>query len=121
MSAAPRGHLNTSHFGLFHYTVTAISRDTLIVHRSIAFRVAASPSVLISSPLAGRRYARGARVLADFRCRDGLGGSGIRSCHGSVGRGKPIDTSASGAHRFTVSARSKDGLGARITVSYLVG
>jgi hypothetical protein len=91
------------------------------VRRSITFRVAAPPSVTISSPLAGQHYARGARVLADFRCRDGLGGSGIRSCHGSVARAKPIDTSGSGKHRFTVASRSRDGLRARNTVSYFVG
>jgi hypothetical protein len=117
----PHGHLDTSHFGLFHYTVTAISRDTLIVNRSITFRVAAPPSVVISSPLAGKRYARGARVAAEFRCRDGLGGPGIKSCHGSAGSGKSIDTSGSGKHRFAVTAQSKDGLRARVTVTYFVG
>lgn len=91
------------------------------MRRSITVRVAAPPSVAISSPLAGTHYARGARVLADFRCRDGLGGSWIQSCAGSVGRGKSIDTSGSGKHRFSVAARSRDGMRARITVSYFVG
>jgi hypothetical protein len=114
------GHLNTSHYGLFRYVVTAVSRDTLIVHRSIRFRVAAPPSASISSPGAGRTFARGTRVLASYRCHDGRGGAGIKSCHGSVKKGKPIDTSSSGRHRFVVVVRSKDGLRARVSVSYFV-
>ena len=120
-AASPRGHLDTSHFGLFHYIVIAISRDGLVGLHSLSFRVAASPSVAITVPRAGRHYARGARVLADFRCHDGRGGSGIKSCHGSARSGRPIDTSASGKHHFTVVARSRDGLRARTTVNYFVG
>jgi 6-phosphogluconolactonase (cycloisomerase 2 family) len=36
------GHLNTSQVGRFRYTVTAVSRDGLVVTRSISYRVMAS-------------------------------------------------------------------------------
>ncbi len=39
---SPHGHLNTSQVGRFRYTVTAVSRDGLVVSRSITYRVAAS-------------------------------------------------------------------------------
>jgi WD40 repeat protein len=39
---SPHGHLNTSQVGRFRYTVTAVSRDGLVVTRSISYRVMAS-------------------------------------------------------------------------------
>jgi 6-phosphogluconolactonase (cycloisomerase 2 family) len=40
-SSSPHGHLNTSQVGSFRYTVTAVSRDGLLVSRSIGYRVVA--------------------------------------------------------------------------------
>ena len=91
--SASHGRLDTTHFGRHSYSVTAISADGLQTLRSIAFRVAAAPSVTIGSPVAGAHYGVGQRVTARYGCADGLGGPGIASCHGTVRRGKRITTS----------------------------
>jgi 6-phosphogluconolactonase (cycloisomerase 2 family) len=120
-AGGPHGHLDTSSFGRHRYSVTAISRDGLTTVKSITFRVAAPPSVSIATPMADGHYSRGAHVLARYGCHEGLGGSGIKSCHGSVKAGHAIDTSSRGRHRFTVTAVSKDGLRKTLVVTYRVG
>ena len=119
--SASHGRLDTTHFGRHSYSVTAISADGLQTLGSIAFRVAAAPSVTIGSPVAGAHYGVGQRVTARYGCADGLGGPGIASCRGTARRGKRINTSRAGRHRFTVVARSRDGLRTTQSRVYSVG
>ena len=119
--SASHGRLDTTHFGRHSYSVTAISADGLQTLGSIAFRVAAAPSVTIGLPVAGAHYGVGQRVTARYGCADGLGGPGIASCRGTARRGKRINTSRAGRHRFTVVARSKDGLRTTQSRVYSVG
>ncbi len=114
--------VNTATPGRHTFTVTVISTDGQSATASISYTVAAPPSVQITSPAAGASYRRGQVVDASFGCREGAGGPGLASCLDQSGRaaGTRIDTATIGAHTFTVTARSRDGLSASRTVSYTV-
>ena len=114
------GALDTSTLGTHTYTVTATSRDGQTATASISYTVAAAPSASITSPAAGARYVRGEVVSAAYDCREGADGPGLASCAGTVAVGQPVDTSASGRHSLTVTAVSKDGQHAAVTVTYTV-
>ena len=82
---------------------------------------AALPSVTITAPANGSRYALGQQVASSFTCADPTG-PGIRSCldqHGNPS-GARVDTSTTGSHAFTVTATSSDGQTASSQVSYTV-
>jgi virginiamycin B lyase len=121
-TSAPAGVLDTATAGSHTYTVTAISKDGQSATASISYTVAAPPSVQITTPATGASYRRGQLVDASFGCREGAGGPGLATCLDQSGRasGARIDTATVGAHTFTVTARSKDGLSASQTVSYTV-
>ena len=80
----------------------------------------APPSIVIKAPMMGGKYSHHQRVVAKYSCQEGRGGPGIRSCVGTVSDGKPISTGTPGKHTFTVTATSKDGLKARLSISYTV-
>ena len=119
-ASAPAGVLDTSKTGTFTYTVTATSKDGQKVRASIYYTVAAAPSVQVRSPADGATYTHGHIIAADYDCRDGTSGPGIRSCAGPVTSGAPIDTSQPGPHAFTVVATSIDGQRTAVTVHYTV-
>jgi hypothetical protein len=75
----------------------------------------AAPTVELSGPADGARYAAGARVPTDFRCRD-RGGSSLQTCAGPP----LLDTATGGEHTWTVTA--SDGAGNTTTTrrSYTV-
>jgi hypothetical protein len=56
--------------------------------------------------------------VADFRCHDEGGGSGLATCQGTVPDGSPVDT-APGAHRFDVTASDVAGNVASASSSYV--
>jgi hypothetical protein len=119
-ASAPAGVLDTSKPGTFTYSVAATSKDGQRVRASIRYTVAGAPSVQVGSPADGSTYARGQIVAADYDCRDGASGPGIRSCAAPVASGTPIDTSQPGRHTFTVTATSLDGQQTADTVGYTV-
>ena len=121
-SSAPAGALDTATAGSHSYTVTAISKDGQRATAGISYTVAALPSVQISVPVNRASYALGRTVFSSFTCSEGAGGPGLASCLDQSGRaaGARIDTATVGAHTFTVTARSRDGLSASRTVSYTV-
>jgi hypothetical protein len=77
------------------------------------------PTVQIRSPTS-TRYSRGAKVIADFDCADEAGGSGIKSCTGTVPNGAPIDTSGDGTFTFTVTGVDNAGNSTPQSVTYTV-
>ena len=79
-----------------------------------------APQVTIAAPVDGAIYRRGQVVAAAYSCTDESAGSGIGSCVGDVGDGKPFDTSTVGAHTFTVNATDNAGNTAQKKVSYRV-
>jgi immunoglobulin I-set domain protein/beta helix repeat-containing protein len=114
------GTLDTSTIGEHTYTVTATSRDGQTATATIRYTVAGAPSIEISSPVDGGRYAFGEPVLAAYRCEDGADGPGISSCTATVMAGAQIPTTHAGAEPFTVTAVSKDGQRTTRTVTYAV-
>ncbi len=79
-----------------------------------------APAIEVTAPLDGASYALGARVRAQYRCVDEPGGSGVATCEGDVLPGARLDTSTTGSHRFTVTARDGVGNVATRTVAYRV-
>ncbi len=77
------------------------------------------PTIDLVTPADGAQYEQGAAVAVDYTCAD-EGSSGLRSCTGDVPDGAALDTSAPGAHTFTVVARDGDGNQTTVTHSYTV-
>ena len=85
--------------------------------------VAAPPSARISSPRSGGIYTQGQVVRTSFSCAEGTNGPGLASCadsnHGAAPAGR-LNTSALGAHVYTVTATSRDGNRSTATLAYRV-
>jgi YVTN family beta-propeller protein len=85
--------------------------------------VPTTPVAAIASPVAGHTYRRGQPVKTSFSCTEASGGPGLASCvdsnaaNASVGH---LNTRTVGAHIYTVTAVSKDGLSSSKTVAYNV-
>ena len=118
-SSSP-GALDTTAPGSHTYKVTATSKDRQAGTAQISYTVAAAPSATIGSPAGGESYTRGQVVNAAYSCQEGASGPGLSSCVGTVAAGTPIDASSLGTHSFNVTALSKDGQHATVTVSYTV-
>lgn len=67
------------------------------------------PVVTLATPPDGAVYDQNEVVLADYLCTDEVGGSGIASCVGDVADGLAIDTTALGAHSFTLTGTDNAG------------
>lgn len=119
-STSGHGTLNTTTPGRHVYTVTAFSEDGTRATVTITYTVAAKPTVTISAPKKGVKYTVGQKVKVRFKCQDGVGGTGIAKCKGTVKNGRALPTGKSGKYKFTVKATSKDGLTASYTVTYSV-
>jgi hypothetical protein len=92
----------------------------------VTLTVAVPPTAEISEPVAGGKYVAGQSVATAFSCSEGAGGFGMSSCTdsngiktGSGGFGH-LDTSTVGAHAYTVTALSKDGLTGSTSIDYTV-
>lgn len=77
------------------------------------------PTIQVTAPADGARYARGAGIVAAYACAD-AGGSGVAGCAGSVGSGSAIDTSTLGPKSFTVDATDNAGNRSSALVHYTV-
>src|SRR5437763_9758288 len=64
------------------------------------------PNITIVTPADGAHYKQGHKVNANYHCSDP---SGVAFCQGPAPNGKPIDTSTTGKHSFTVQATDKLG------------
>ncbi|MBV9422122.1 MAG: hypothetical protein JOZ98_04380 [Solirubrobacterales bacterium] len=108
--------------GIYHLTITASNGVSPDATQSFTLIVEAPPTVAITTPSSGARYAPRQVVKSSFSCTEGPGGPGLVSCldQNRRGSGAPIDTATVGSHTFTVTAISEDGLTASKTVTYTV-
>jgi PKD repeat protein len=117
--------VSTSIPGSHAFVVTATSQDGQSTRKTVSYTVSAPaakpPTVTITNPVGGAHYSRLQSVHASYRCQDGAGAPGIRSCTATVPNGAALNTSTLGQHAFTVTAISKDGQSASKTVHYTVG
>jgi hypothetical protein len=121
--------LYTLEVGVFDITNSNATGAKLAAGRTATYDVtveepAASdttaPSITITKPADGDTYTLGQNVLADYSCEDEAGGSGLKSCFGTVDKGAAIDTGSVGQKSFTVDAEDNDGNKGSKTVTYNV-
>lgn len=115
------GQLNTSNPGPNTYSVTATSADGLTTTTSAGYNVIGPPTVTVNAPTQAKYYGLGQTVVVDPDCLEYPGGPGLASCdsNGSPATGV-LDTSTIGAHTYTVTATSLDGLTATSSYTYTV-
>jgi hypothetical protein len=114
--------IDTTSVGEKSFTVSATDNAGNPASTTVTYSVAdrGGPVITLSSPADGAVYGLGDRVLADYSCADQPGGSGVASCTGTVGNGKPIDTLSFGSHTFEVEATDGAGNKATKSVTYSV-
>src|SRR5215213_422076 len=78
------------------------------------------PTISITTPANGATYAPGQAVAASYSCADEAGGSGLKSCVGTVANGANIDTATLGQNSFTVTAKDNANNSDTKTVTYTV-
>lgn len=89
--------------------------------RSITITVRApAAKIRIRTPRNGATYTQGARVKARYSCHDPAGKAQLRSCKGTIAKGKLIETERLGRHSFKVTARIKGGHKTTKIVHYTV-
>jgi hypothetical protein len=97
---------------------------TMNADQSVDARFAGPPSATVTTPPDGGTYRSGTVVNASYSCSPSPDGGALKSgaagCSGPVPNGSPIDTTAAGAHAFTVTATDADGQSATTTSHYTV-
>jgi len=100
------------------YTCQATSNGGTSSESVVIKRDATPPAITIASPASGGSYQQGAAINANYSCTDG--GSGVKTCNGTVADGAPIDLSSAGTGNFSVEASDQAGNTAGRSISYTV-
>jgi hypothetical protein len=78
------------------------------------------PTITLTTPAYGATYSLNQAVNANYSCEDEAGGSGLKSCQGTVANGSAIDTASTGTKTFTVTATDNAGNQNTTTRTYVV-
>ena len=78
------------------------------------------PTITLTTPADGATYSFNQAVNASYSCQDEAGGSGLKSCQGTVANGSAIDTASAGSKTFTVTATDNAGNQDSVTQTYSV-
>lgn len=114
--------IDTQTLGANSFTVNATDNVGNSATQAVNYTVVdtIAPTVIVAAPDDGAVYGVGQAVNASYSCADNAGGSGVKTCAGTVVNGQPIDTQSAGAKSFTVTAGDNAGNSASKTVSYTV-
>lgn len=78
------------------------------------------PTITITTPTNGGTYSLNQVVNANYSCQDTSGGTGLKSCQGTVANGSAIDTASTGTKTFTVVATDNAGNQQSVNHTYSV-
>jgi len=109
--------------GSYTCSVTAYNQAGFTTQTSAATAVPAPPTATITAPANHQTYRVGESVATGFSCAKGTLGGNVTSCVDSNATAAPvghINTSTPGAHTYTVTATSTDGLTGTASISYTV-
>jgi len=96
---------------------SSIPDDWVVLFKKVE---ATKLSITLTTPPDGATYSLNQTVNANYTCQDGTGGSGVKTCEGTVPNGNSIDTSSGGTKTFTVNATDNAGNTTSVTHSYTV-
>jgi Glycine rich protein len=111
--------IDTATPGSHSFLVEAEDADEATATEEVTYTVVAPPTIEIVTPANGASYTQGQSVSAIYSCAP-AGGTGVKTCTGSVANGAALDTAALGSHVLTVKAEDLDTGKAEKTVSYTV-
>jgi len=111
--------VDTQTIGSHSFTVYATDSNGISTSRTVTYNVASPPRALISMPVDGAAYVRGASVVASFLC-SATSPATIVSCSANTAADGHVDTATTGTHQFTATASDSDGVSSSSSVSYSV-
>lgn len=114
--------IDTSSVGTKSFSVTATdgAGNQTTVARTYEVIDVTAPTIDLRNPVDGRSFDRRETVAADYDCADEPGGSGLKSCVGTVPDGGAVDTATIGDKHFTVEAEDNAGNTDAVTHTYTV-
>jgi hypothetical protein len=108
--------------GIVTITVDRTAGASAVLSGIFLGAASAPPTAQISAPDNHQTYDQNQSVTTQFSCADAAG-PGISTCtdtNGGSGSAGSLDTSTPGAHQYTVTATSTDGMTAATTIDYTV-
>lgn len=117
--------IDTATAGAKTFTVNAEDNAGNKETKAVNYTVTAAPDttppvITLTTPADGATFTVGQVVNASYMCTDNAGGSGNKTCTGTVANGTPIDTATAGSKNFTVNASDNANNTVTRTVSYTV-
>lgn len=108
--------------GSFTFSVTATDAAGNKATKQVVYTVGKEttpPTIALTSPTANAIYTVSQSVTAQYTCADS-GGSGLKTCGGTVPSGSKLDTSQPGTYTFKVDASDNAENTTTTTVTYSV-
>jgi Pro-kumamolisin, activation domain/IPT/TIG domain len=117
MNGAP---IDTQTLGSHSFTVSATDSNGVSSSQTATYQVVAAAQAVITSPVNGQSFVRGAAIKPAFACAVASPARIVSCTATSTTGGGKLNTSTIGTHTFTATATSSSGVSARSSVSYTV-